>query len=83
VTIAQLPDFLTGIPPATGLLHPLSYGDFRKANTQSNYLVCWYTGGWGFPGPLGDDKLDRLEALFLLRIMPIAYTDKTITVLRE
>jgi len=46
-------------------------------------LVCLYTGGWGFPGPLGYDKLDRLEALFLLRIMPIAYTDKTITVLRE
>jgi len=28
-------------------------------------------------------KLNRLEALFLLRIMPIAYTDETITVLRE
>jgi len=83
VTIAQLPYFLTGIPLATGLLHPLSQGDFRKANTQGDYLVCWYTGGWWFPGPLGYDKLDCLEALFLLRIMPIAHTDETVAVLRE
>ena len=32
---------------------------------------------------LGYDKLDRLEALFLLRVMPIAHTDETIAVLRE
>jgi hypothetical protein len=40
-------------------------------------------GGWWFPGPLGYDKLDCLEALFLLCIMPIAHTDETVAVLRE
>jgi hypothetical protein len=55
----------------------------NKANTQGDYLVRWYTGGWWFPGPLGDNKLDRLEALFLLRIMPIAHTDETVAVLLE
>ena len=82
VTRAQLPDFLTGMPLATGLLHPLSSGAFRKVNTQGDYLVCWYTGGWWFPGPRGDDTLDRLAALFLLRIMPIAHTDETSAGLR-
>ena len=82
MTIAQLPYFLTGIPLATDLLYPLSSGDFRKANTQGDSLVCWYTGGWRFSGPLGDEKLDRLDALCLLRIMPIAHTDEMIAVLR-
>jgi len=83
LTIAQLPDFLTWIPLATGLLHPLSEIDFRKANTQGDSLVSWYLRYWRFPGPLGDDELYRLEALFLLRIIPIAHTDETIAVLRE
>ena len=80
LTIAQLPDFLTWIPLATGLLHPLSEVDFRKANTQGDYLVSWDLRYWRFPGPLGDDELYRLAALFLLRIMPIAHTDETIAV---
>ncbi len=46
LTIAQLPDFLTWIPLATGLLHLLSEVDFRKANTQGDYLVRWYLRYW-------------------------------------
>src|SRR2546425_4099475 len=46
LTIAQLPDFLTWIPLATGLLHPLSEVDFRKANTQGDSLVSWYLRYW-------------------------------------
>src|SRR3989441_4101008 len=34
------------IPLATGLLHPLSEVDFRKANTQGDSLVSWYLRYW-------------------------------------
>src|SRR2546425_3653916 len=70
LTIAQLPDFLTWIPLATGLLHPLSEIDFRKANTQGDSLVSWYLRYWRFPGPLVRPGAPPLGRLFFLPLRP-------------
>src|SRR3989442_15927069 len=83
LTIAQLPDFLTWIPLATGLLHPLSEIDFRKANTQGDSLVSWYLRYWRFPGPPRDGEVYPFEAPFFLRIIPLTPPNEKIAVLRE
>src|SRR5215475_2791317 len=81
LSIAQFPYFPMWIPLSACLLHPLSYSDFREANTQVDKRVCWYTGSWRLPGALGDNEFDRLETLLVLRIIPITHTDKTIAIL--
>ena len=76
LTIAPLPDLLTWSPRATGLLHPLSEVACRNAKTQGDSLGSWSLRSWRCPGPLGDDALYGLAALFLLRILPRAPPDE-------
>jgi len=80
VIVAPLPHLSVAIPLSTGLLHPFTYGHFGKGDAQCDDLVMCERRPPGFPIAFGDNQLDGLEPPLLLRIVPIAHADETVTI---
>jgi hypothetical protein len=66
LVVAQLPSLSVPIPLPTGLLHPLTDGDFGKGDTQRDDLVTGERRPWRFPIASGDEQFHGLEPLLSL-----------------
>src|SRR5262245_49885435 len=83
VLVAQLPHLAGAIPLPTCLLHLVPQLHLGKADAHSYKCVRSKTRPWRFPRAFRNNQLHGLEALLPLRIVAIAHTDKTVTILRE
>src|SRR5262245_42290063 len=81
--VAYLPHFMVTIPFPTRLLHLFPQLLLDKANAHPYNDICC-KGRWRrFPLTFCDNQLHGLEALLPLRIITIAHTHETVTILRE
>src|SRR5262252_5697623 len=83
VIVAQLPHLTAAIPLPTRLLHLFPQLHLGKADANSHNSVHGKTRRWRFPLAFCDNQLHGLEPLLPLRIVAVAHTDKTVTILRE
>jgi hypothetical protein len=83
VLVAQLPHLAGGIPLPTCLLHLAPQLHLGKADAHSHNRVRGKTRLGRFPRAFRNNQLHGLEPLLTLRIVAIAHTDKTVTILRE
>jgi hypothetical protein len=83
LSVPQLPHLAATIPLPACLLYLVPLLHLGKANAYSHNRVHSKARRWRFPLAFRDDQLHSLAPLFLLRIVAIAHTHETITILRE
>lgn len=80
--VAQLPHLATALPLPTRLLHLFAHLHLGKADTHPYTRGRRKTWRWRLPLAFCNNQLHRLEPLLPLRVVAIAHTDQTVTLLR-
>jgi hypothetical protein len=83
LSVPQLSHLAATIPLPARLFYLVPLLHLGKANAYSHNRVHSKARRWRFPLAFRDDQLHSLAPLFLLRIVAIAHTHETITILRE
>ena len=81
--VAHLSYLAATIPLHTHLLHLFPHFHLGKADARPHNRVRGKTRRWRFPRAFCDYQLHGLAPLLPLRIVALAHTDKTVTILRE
>ena len=81
--VAHVPHLAAAIPLPTRLFHPVPHFHLGKAHAYPHNRFRRKTRRWRVPIVLRDNALHGFEPLLPLGIVAIAYSNKTVTVLRE